>query len=67
VTSTAQRADCRCELVQRRRRTTAKAQKPAGFDADGVFSMDSQTTAQALGINRTTLYKKMKRYGIEGE
>jgi DNA-binding NtrC family response regulator len=25
-----------------------------------------QATAQALGINRTTLYKKMKRYGIEG-
>ena len=24
-------------------------------------------TAQALGINRTTLYKKMKRYGIEAE
>ena len=24
-----------------------------------------QATAQALGINRTTLYKKMKRYGIE--
>jgi two-component system response regulator AtoC len=26
-----------------------------------------QATAQALGINRTTLYKKMKRYGIEEE
>ena len=25
-----------------------------------------QATAAALGINRTTLYKKMKRYGIEG-
>ena len=25
-----------------------------------------QATADALGINRTTLYKKMKRYGIEG-
>jgi len=24
-----------------------------------------QATAEALGINRTTLYKKMKRYGIE--
>jgi len=34
------RADRRCELVQRRRRTTAEAQKPAGFDADGVFSRD---------------------------
>jgi two-component system response regulator AtoC len=26
-----------------------------------------QATAHALGINRTTLYKKMKRYGIEEE
>jgi len=26
-----------------------------------------QATAEALGINRTTLYKKMKRYGIEME
>ena len=25
-----------------------------------------QAAAAALGINRTTLYKKMKRYGIEG-
>jgi transcriptional regulator of acetoin/glycerol metabolism len=26
-----------------------------------------QNTAAALGINRTTLYKKMKKYGIEFE
>ncbi len=26
-----------------------------------------QATAEALGINRTTLYKKMKKYGIEDE
>ncbi len=26
-----------------------------------------QLTAQRLGINRTTLYKKMKRYGLEAE
>ena len=26
-----------------------------------------QKTAKALGINRTTLYKKMKRYEIEFE
>jgi transcriptional regulator with PAS, ATPase and Fis domain len=26
-----------------------------------------RATAQALGINRTTLYKKMKRYGIEAQ
>jgi DNA-binding NtrC family response regulator len=26
-----------------------------------------QLTAEQLGVNRTTLYKKMKRYGLEGE
>ena len=26
-----------------------------------------QLTARQLGINRTTLYKKMKRYGLEAE
>ena len=26
-----------------------------------------QKTAKALGINRTTLYKKMKRYGLDQE
>jgi len=26
-----------------------------------------QKTAKLLGINRTTLYKKMKKYGIEFE
>jgi DNA-binding NtrC family response regulator len=26
-----------------------------------------QATAEALGINRTTLYKKMKKFGIEME
>ena len=31
-----------------------------------VFHGKRQATAGALGINRTTLYKKMKRYGIEG-
>jgi len=35
------RADRRCELVQRRRCTTAEAQESAGFDADGVFSRDT--------------------------
>jgi DNA-binding NtrC family response regulator len=28
-------------------------------------SGNRQATAEALGINRTTLYKKMKRYAIE--
>ena len=30
------------------------------------FNGSRQATAEALGIDRTTLYKKMKRYGIEG-
>ena len=30
-------------------------------------SWNRQLTAEMLGINRTTLYKKMKRYGLEGE
>jgi hypothetical protein len=39
---TGRRTDHRCELVQRRRCTTAEAQKSAGFDADGVFRRDSE-------------------------
>jgi len=31
-----------------------------------TFHGSRQATANALDINRTTLYKKMKRYGIEG-
>ena len=31
----------------------------------GACHGSRQATAEALGINRTTLYKKMKRYGIE--
>jgi transcriptional regulator of acetoin/glycerol metabolism len=30
-------------------------------------SWNRQETASALDINRTTLYKKMKRYGLEDE
>jgi DNA-binding NtrC family response regulator len=32
-----------------------------------VHSWNRQETAKALQINRTTLYKKMKRYGLEAE
>jgi len=32
-----------------------------------VNGYNRQLTAQQLGINRTTLYKKMKRYGLETE
>jgi DNA-binding NtrC family response regulator len=31
-----------------------------------AFHGSRNAVAEALGINRTTLYKKMKRYGIEG-
>jgi DNA-binding NtrC family response regulator len=30
-----------------------------------AYGWNRKTTAQRLGINRTTLYKKMKRLGIE--
>ncbi len=30
-----------------------------------AFHGSRQATAEALGINRTTLYKKMKRYSIK--
>jgi DNA-binding NtrC family response regulator len=32
-----------------------------------AFHGNRQATANALDINRTTLYKKMKRYGIDVE
>ncbi|MSR58528.1 MAG: sigma-54-dependent Fis family transcriptional regulator [Planctomycetaceae bacterium] len=35
------------------------------LDALSANGWSRQTTADALGINRTTLYKKMKRHGIE--
>lgn len=35
------------------------------LDALAAHGWSRQGTAQALGINRTTLYKKMKRHGIE--
>ncbi len=36
------------------------------LDALEAHQWNRQATAQALGINRTTLYKKMKRLGITG-
>ncbi|QDT63284.1 sigma-54-dependent transcriptional regulator [Calycomorphotria hydatis] len=36
-------------------------------DALNKYGWNRQKTASALGINRTTLYKKMKRYDIEYE
>jgi DNA-binding NtrC family response regulator len=37
------------------------------LDALAAHGWGRQETARALGINRTTLYKKMKKYGIEFE
>jgi DNA-binding NtrC family response regulator len=37
------------------------------LEALEAHNWNRQETADALGINRTTLYKKMKRYGIGGE
>jgi DNA-binding NtrC family response regulator len=37
------------------------------LDALDSHAWNRQETAKALGINRTTLYKKMKKYGIEFE
>jgi DNA-binding NtrC family response regulator len=37
------------------------------LDALDSHGWNRQETARALGINRTTLYKKMKKYGIEFE
>jgi transcriptional regulator of acetoin/glycerol metabolism len=35
------------------------------LDALQSNGWNRQTTAEALGINRTTLYKKMRRLGLE--
>ena len=37
------------------------------LDALESNGWNRQNTAKTLGINRTTLYKKMKKYGIEFE
>jgi DNA-binding NtrC family response regulator len=35
------------------------------IDALEAHGWNRQNTARFLGINRTTLYKKMKKYGID--
>ena len=37
------------------------------LNALAAHGWSRQETAKALGINRTTLYKKMKKFGIEFE
>jgi DNA-binding NtrC family response regulator len=45
----------------------ASPEKQLILDALEAHGWNRQDTATALGINRTTLYKKMKRYGISFE
>jgi transcriptional regulator of acetoin/glycerol metabolism len=45
----------------------AEPEKAAILAALDTNNWNRQNTAKALQINRTTLYKKMKRYGLEDE
>lgn len=45
----------------------ATPEKQLILDALNAHGWNRQETADSLGINRTTLYKKMKRYGISFE
>jgi transcriptional regulator with PAS, ATPase and Fis domain len=45
----------------------AMPEKQIILDALAAHGWSRQETAKALGINRTTLYKKMKKFGIEFE
>ncbi len=45
----------------------AQPEKQIIIDALEANGWNRQNTARTLGINRTTLYKKMKKYGIEFE
>ena len=45
----------------------AQPERQIILDALETHGWNRQNTARALGINRTTLYKKMKRYGIDFE
>ena len=49
------------------RQAMAPAEREILLDALHAHAWNRQDTSDALGINRTTLYKKMKRYGISYE
>ena len=49
------------------RQAMAPAEREIILDALHAHAWNRQDTSDALGINRTTLYKKMKRYGISYE
>jgi two-component system response regulator HydG len=42
----------------------AEPEKRIIIQALQVFNWNRQETARVLGVNRTTLYKKMKKYGL---
>ena len=49
------------------RQAMAPAEREIILDALHAHAWNRQDTSDALGINRTTLYKKMKRFGISYE
>ena len=49
------------------RQAMAPAERGIILDALHAHAWNRQDTSDALGINRTTLYKKMKRYEISYE
>jgi DNA-binding NtrC family response regulator len=49
------------------KRAMASPERQLIVDALEAHGWNRQDTSRALGINRTTLYKKMKKYGIEYE
>ena len=51
--------------VQPLKKALEKPEREMILRALRTYQGSRQATAEALGINRTTLYKKMKRYGIE--
>ncbi len=56
-----------CSPAANLKSALALPEKQIIIDALSAHGWSRQETARALGINRTTLYKKMKKYGIEFE
>jgi transcriptional regulator of acetoin/glycerol metabolism len=63
---TLRREDPPAELLARNRLKSALADPERRMIVDSLeaHGWNRQQTARSLGINRTTLYKKMKRHGI---
>ena len=67
VTAMELEAARRRENVLDDRAAMAAPERQIILDALESNNWNRQNTAATLGINRTTLYKKMKKYGIEYE